>query len=332
MKRQLGKSDLQIHPVITGTFAIGGWWWGPSKDEESIEAIRAAIDSGAGAIDTAPVYGFGHAEEVVGRAIEGRRDQVTVMTKVGLRWDGEGTPFFPATHQGQKLQVSCDLTPERIRSECDDSLQRLGVDTIDLVQCHWPDPGTPIPESMGALLDLHTAGKIRAIGVSNFSVEQMEEAQLALGDVPLTSTQPHYSLLNRRIESDLLPFCVKHDVGVISYRPMEQGLLTGKMSPERQFPDGDERASQRLFSLENRAAVQAAQATVRQMAEAHHLTLAQLSVAWVLHQPGISGAICGARTLQQARENVAAANATLSPEELTHITNAFAHLPLRKKK
>lgn len=332
MKRQLGKSDLQIHPVITGTFAIGGWWWGPSDDEESISAIRTAIDSGAGAIDTAPVYGFGHAEKVIGRAIKGRRDQVTIMTKVGLRWDGKGTPFFPATHQGQKLQVCCDLTPEQIRAECDASLQRLGVDTIDLVQCHWPDPGTPIPESMGALLDLHAAGKIRAIGVSNFSVEQMEEAQQALGAIPLASTQPHYSLLNRRIERDLLPFCRDNEVGVIGYRPMEQGLLTGKVGPERQFPEGDERASQRIFSMENRSAVKDAQSNVMAIAEAHGLTLAQLSVAWVLHQPGISGAICGARTKEQARENAAAANTVLSTEDLTCITGAFAHLPVRKKK
>jgi aryl-alcohol dehydrogenase-like predicted oxidoreductase len=332
MKRPLGPTGLEIHPVITGTFAIGGWWWGPSDDNESVQAIRSALDAEACAIDTAPVYGFGHAEEIVGRAISGRRNEVTLMTKVGLRWDGQGTPFFPATHKGQSLEVSCDLRPASIQAECHASLKRLGVDTIDLYQCHWPDPGVPIAESMGALLDLHSAGKIRAIGVSNFSVEQMVEAQAALGDIPLSSTQPHYSVLNRRIERDLVPYCQKEQIGIIGYRPMEQGLLTGKMTPERLFEEGDERISQRLFSVENRTAIQAAQTQVQGLADAHQLSLAQLSVAWVLHQPGVTGAICGARNAKQAAENAQAANATLCQEELDLIRNAFAGLPRRKKK
>jgi methylglyoxal reductase len=332
MKRPLGPTGLKIHPVITGTFAIGGWWWGPTRDTESIEAIRAALDAGAGAIDTAPVYGFGHAESVVGQAIKGRRNEVTLMTKVGLRWDGQGTPFFPATHKGKSLQISCDLRPASIKAECDTSLQRLGVDTVDLYQCHWPDAETPIADSMGALLDLKAAGKIRAIGVSNFSVEQMKTAQAALGDVPLASAQPHYSLLNRRIEKNLVPHCLGNDVGIIGYRPMEQGLMTGKMTPERQFPAGDERASQPLFSVENRTAIQSALQQIRYIADTHQLSMAQLCVAWVLHQPGISGAICGARTAHQASENAKAAQVCLGPEALQAIATAFAGLPIRKKK
>jgi methylglyoxal reductase len=182
------------------------------------------------------------------------------------------------------------------------------------------------------LLDLHTAGKIRSIGVSNFSIEQMAEAQAALGDVPLSSTQPHYSVLNRRIERDLVPYCQKEQIGIIGYRPMEQGLLTGKMTPERLFEEGDERTTQRLFSVENRTAIQAAQTRVQDLANAHQLSLAQLSVAWVLHQPGVTGAICGARNAKQATENAHAANASLNQEELDLIRDAFAGIPPKRKK
>jgi aryl-alcohol dehydrogenase-like predicted oxidoreductase len=330
--RPLGRSGLEIHPVITGTFAMGGWWWGPSDETQGIGAIQAALDAGASAIDTAPVYGFGHAEELVGQAIRGRREQAILMTKVGLRWDGQGTPFFPTQHRGQHLEVTLDLRPENIRAECEASLRRLNVDYIDLYQCHWPDPATPIAESMGALLRLREEGKIRAIGVSNYSLEQMEEAQAALGDVPLASTQPHYSLLHRRVERDLLPHCTKNRVGLIAYRPMEQGLLTGKMGPNRVLVEGDERGSQPIFSHDNRVAIQAALGNVQELATAKGLSLAQLSVAWVLHQEGVTGAICGARGPQQAKENTGAAAVSLSSEELECIAKAFLGLPIRKKK
>jgi len=328
----LGRSDLQIHPVVLGTFAMGGWWWGPQDQGAALDAIRASLDAGATAIDTAPVYGFGHAEQLIGEAIRGRRGDAILMTKVGLRWDGEGTAFFPAQHQGKRLQVCFDLRPERIRAECEDSLRRLGVEHIDLYQCHWPDPATPIAESMGALLRLREEGKIRAIGVSNYSVEQMNEAQEALGDVPLSSAQPRYSLLHRRTERDVLAHCKSQDVGLIAYRPMEQGLLTGKVGPNRHFEEGDERASQSIFSLENRVAVLAALGQIEDIAQEKSLSLAQLSVAWVLHQEGVTGAICGARSAAQAKSNAAAAQVSLSPEEIARISAAFEGLPLRKKK
>ena len=188
--RPLGQSELSIHPVILGTFAMGGWWWGPQDADDAKNAIQASLDAGATAIDTAPIYGFGHAEELIGASIRGRRKDALIFTKVGLRWDGEGTFFFPTKHQGSKRKVCFDLRPARIRQECEDSLRRLQTDVIDLYQVHWPDPATPIAESMGEMLRLREEGKIRAIGVSNYSVEQLQEAQQALGDVPLASTQP----------------------------------------------------------------------------------------------------------------------------------------------
>jgi len=331
-QRPLGRTDIQIHPVIMGTFAIGGWWWGPTHDEDAYQAIETALDKGANAIDTAPVYGFGHAEQLIGKAIANRRSDAVIMTKAGLRWDGEGTPFFKTRFGGKTLQISFDLRPESIRVECEASLQRLGVDEIDLYQCHWPDPATPIAETMGALAQLREEGKIRAIGVSNYSLEQIQEAQNALGDIPLASIQPRYSLLHRRIERDLLPHCKQHAIGVIGYRPMEQGLLTGKVGAERQFPEGDERATQSIFSMENRSAILDALTGLQDIQRNHDASSAQISVAWVLHQAGMTGAICGARNPTQAAENLASARIQLSNADQTRITEAFHGLPIRSKR
>jgi len=315
-----------------GTFAIGGWWWGPTDDSDAASAINTALDNGANAIDTAPVYGFGHAEELIGHVIASRRRDAVIMTKAGLRWDGEGTPFFKTRFGGKDLQISFDLRPDRVRAECEASLRRLGVDEIDLYQCHWPDPATPIADTMGALAQLREEGKIRAIGVSNYSLEQIQEAQEALGDIPLASIQPRYSLLHRRIERDLLPHCKAHSIGIIGYRPMEQGLLTGKVGPDRQFAAGDERATQSIFSMENRTGILKALGSLQDIQTEQSASSAQLSVAWVLHQAGITGAICGARNAQQATENLESATFALSNTEASRIAEAFKDLPIRKKR
>jgi len=325
---QLGRSDLKLPRVTFGAWAIGGWYWGGTDDTQATDAIQAAIDAGAGAIDTAPVYGFGHSEQIVGRAIAGRRGDVLVLTKAGLRWDCDDGAHFFTTTDGR--QVYRNLRPESLRLECDRSLARLGVDCIDLFQCHWPDPTTPIADSMGALLDLRAAGKIRHIGVSNFTPAMMDQAQAALGETPLVSNQPRYSLLARDIEEDVVPWCMAQDVGLLIYRPIEQGLLTGRMTADRHFPDGDKRAGLPLFCQANRAAVNQALAGLADLASQLDATLAQLAIAWTLHQPGITAALVGARTPEQVRENLAAGSLALTQSQSDRIGDAFSGLDIRR--
>ncbi len=325
---RLGRSDLVLPRVTFGAWAIGGWYWGGTDDALAIAAIQAALDAGAGAIDTAPVYGFGHSERVVGRAIAGRREEALVLTKAGLRWDCEDGAHFFTTSDGRR--VFRNLRPESLALECERSLQRLGVEVIDLFQCHWPDPTTPIADTMGALLGLREKGWIRHIGVSNFTPAMMAEAQVTLGDVPLVSNQPRYSLLARDIEADVVPHCVAEDIGLLVYRPIEQGLLTGKMTADRVFREGDKRAALALFCQENRALVNQALAGLADLADDHGATYAQLAIAWTLHRPGITAALVGARTAAQARENLAAAQLTLSPAEVDRLTTTFETLSIRR--
>lgn len=331
--RPLGKSPVSVTPVTLGAWAIGGWFWGGQDDAESIATVRASIDAGVTSIDTAPVYGFGHSESVLGRALEGVRDQVQLMTKVGLRWDlEEGTHYFDTEDpSGRSYSIWRNLRPASIRHEVEQSLRRLRTDRIDLLQCHWPDPSTPIAESMGALSELVAQGKVRAIGVSNFSIEQMTEAQAALGDVPLASDQPKYSLIDRKIEAELLPWCQDEDVGVVVYSPMARGLLTGGITMDRTFPDSDGRAKDPRFHPINRQRVLDALGQVQPIADGHGISLANLAVAWVLHQPGISAALVGARTPTQAQENARAAQVQLSEHELAELHAVFGDLTLERR-
>lgn len=329
--RQLGKSDLQVPAVIFGAWAIGGWNWGGSDDELAVRAIQASIDAGANAIDTAPVYGFGRSERVVGRAIAGRRDAVMVMTKVGLRWDDERGEFYFQTvdEDGKTLRVHRNLRPWSIAHEVEQSLKRLATDRIDLLQVHWPDPQVPIAETMGALLALRKAGKVRAIGVSNFAPRMLEEALYGLGDVPLASTQPRYSLVHRDVEKDVLPYCRKQGIGVIVYSPLEQGLLTGKVTSARSFATSDGRHKRPTFTPENRAKVNALlDSVVNPIALRRGATIAQVVLAWTLAQPGVTSVIAGARTSEQARENAGAGSLLLEPDELASIRKAFDSLSL----
>jgi aryl-alcohol dehydrogenase-like predicted oxidoreductase len=332
-KRNLGLSALQISPVTLGAWAMGGWFWGGADDDESAATVRAAVDVGITSIDTAPVYGFGHSERVLGRAIRGIRDQVQILTKVGLRWDCEdGDHFFDTEDPaGKRYRLYRNLRPDSVRAEVDSSLARLGVDHIDLIQCHWPDPSTPIPETMGALAALVQAGKVGAVGVSNFSVEQLAEAQAALGDIPLASDQPKYSVLDRRIERDVLPWCRENQVGVVVYSPMARGLLTGRVTMDRVFAGSDGRSTDPRFHPVNRKRVLDALAQLAELVEAHGITPANLVVAWALHQPGITAALVGARTPAQARENAAAATVKLSDEEWSQVDAVFGSLRLERK-
>ena len=329
--RKLGRSELLVPPVVFGAWAIGGWNWGGSDDDEAVRAIQAGIDAGITAIDTAPVYGFGHSEQVVGRALAGRREQVVLMTKVGLRWDDtRGTQYFETVDQnGVKREIFKNSRPWSVIEEVEHSLKRLKTDRIDLIQIHRDDPSTPIHETMRALAQLVKQGKVRAVGTSNFGVKLLEQARAGLGTLPLASEQPKYSLVAREAEREVLPWCREHEVGTLVYSPLEQGLLTGKVSATRAFPESDARHKRGTFTPENRARVnELLERVVRPIAERHKATLAQTVIAWTVAQPGVTCALVGARTAEQARENARGGEIELSAAELAAIRSAFENLKL----
>ena len=308
--RPLGASGIEASVVGLGAWAIGGWLWGGADEHKSVEAIQAGIDAGINFIDTAPAYGMGLSESVVGKAVAGRRSQVVIATKCGIVWHTDkGTPFV--SQNGKMLHRY--LGPESIRYELEQSLKRLDTDYIDLYQTHWQDETTPIEETMGTLLDLKREGKIRAIGVSNATVEQIE-AYRRVG--PVDSGQEKYSMLDRKLENEYLPYALKNNIAVLAYSPLALGLLTGKVGPDREFPADDLRHNNPRFSVESRKQVLAMLDKMRPIADKQGLTLAQLVIAWTLSQPGLTHALVGARNPQQAEENAAAGNGTLSRDEL----------------
>jgi len=320
--RQLGQSDVKVSPVIFGAWAIGGWMWGGTEEKESIAAIRASVEAGANTIDTAAVYGMGYSEELVGRAIKGIRDKVIIATKCGMRWDtAEGTdPWQQKDNQGRDITIRKNSRRDSIIHECELSLKRLGVETIDLYQIHWPDTSTPVEESMKAMVKLKEQGKIRAIGVSNYDAKWLSDAMKV---APLASDQPPFSLIQRKIEKEVLPFCRQHNIGVIVYSPLERGLLAGAVSPDRKFPPGDHRAGHKYFTVENRKRVLAALGKIKTIAQRHGASLAQLAINWTVHEPGITAALVGARNAEQATHNAQALTFKLTDEERAQIRTAF---------
>lgn len=311
--RPLGQSGIQASVVALGAWAIGGWLWGGTDEAKSIKAIHTALGQGMNFIDTAPAYGLGLSEMIVGKAVAGRRDKVVIATKCGLVWHAQkGQHYFDQAGK----PVYRYLGPESIRYEVEHSLKRLNTDYIDLYQTHWQDATTPIEETMITLLDLKKEGKIRAIGVSNCTVEQVEAYRRV---DPLDSGQEKYSLLDRGLEKDYLPYAQRTNLAVLAYSPLANGLLTGKIGPERQFPADDLRSSNPRFSAESRRKVQAALDLIRPIAERKGLTLAQLVIAWTIAQPGVTHALVGARDEKQAIENAGAGAVTLQTEEVTAI-------------
>jgi aryl-alcohol dehydrogenase-like predicted oxidoreductase len=325
-RRTVGGSDLEL-PVITfGAWAIGGLFWGGADDQEAVAAIEAAVSHGIDAVDTAPIYGCGHSETLVGEALKGKRQQVRILTKCGLRWDDTAGEFYfelQDTPYGKPVTVYKNVKAGSIIWECEQSLRRLKTDFIDLYQVHWPSLTAPAEETMGALRRLKEQGKILHYGVSNYSAREMGEA---LRHGSAISNQIRYNLLERGIEEDALPYCRKQNIGVIAYSPMAMGLLTGKVPPERSFPKSDVRSADRLYSAENRRKVAEALERVRPIAEAHDATFGQLAVAWTAAQPGISTVLVGARNAAQTVENAAAANLRLSDEESQRIRHVFEEL------
>ena len=331
--RPLGASGLDTPVVILGAWSYGGWFWGKADDKTATRSIHRALDVGMVAIDTAPVYGIGHSEEVVGRALKDRPGKAMVMTKCGLRWDDDRGEFDfnVVMPDGTKYPLYRNLRPDSVRHECEQSLSRLGVETVDLFQCHWPDPTTPIADTMGEMIRLHREGKIRAVGVSNFTPEMMDEVVTALGEVPLASNQPKYSLLTRGIEDDIVPYAREKNIALIVYSPLEMGLLTGKVTAERKLGKGDFRAGLSKFTHENRTRVnRLIEETIVPMASGRDATVAQVVGAWVVGRPGITAAIIGARTPAQVEENAGVGRVELSFQEMDLLTRRFQELELAK--
>jgi aryl-alcohol dehydrogenase-like predicted oxidoreductase len=310
--RQLGNSDLHITPVGYGAWAIGGsgWQfaWGSQNDDDSISAIHRALELGLNWIDTAAVYGLGHSEEVVARALKswsGKRPYL--FTKCGLRWDANG-------------QVEKVLSRDSIRGEVESSLGRLGVDTIDLYQIHWPpDPdSTALEEGWTALAELKREGKVRWIGVSNFDVPQLRRAGAI---APVTSLQSPYSLLHREAEDGLLPYCRSAGIGVIVYSPMASGLLTGTMTRERiaSLPNDDWRKEHADFTEPNLPRNLALVDRLRQVAQRYGRSAGEVAIAWTLHNPAVTGAIVGARNARQAEGVMRAGEFRLTDEDVNQI-------------
>jgi methylglyoxal reductase len=319
--KPLGKSGISASVVGLGAWVLGGGqlWGRDTDDSESVRTIQHAIDLGVNLIDTAPAYGFGRSEVVVGKAIKGRRDKVIVATKGGLWWDDTRGSFF-ADFDGRKIYRS--LRPDTLRIEIENSLKRLGIDCIDLYQTHWPSVPpdfTAIADTMATLLALQEQGKIRALGVCNVSVEELKE-NIRCGQV--VSDQFRYSMLNRDAEKDILPFCAENKVATLTYMSLEQGLLTGKIGTDRVFKPGEFRSNEYWNTWlipANRRRVLDLLARWKQLTDKYACTLSQLVIAWTAAQYGVTHVLAGGRNIQQVTENAKAGTLTLDQADVSRI-------------
>ena len=318
LTRKIGRSGVEASAVGLGTWAIGGWMWGGTDEAESISAIQASLDAGVTLIDTAPAYGLGRSEEIVGKAIAGRRDKAVIATKCGLVWHTQkGRHFFDQDGR----PVHRYLGRASIVHELEESLRRLGTDYIDLYITHWQDPTTPVEETVAALEDLKQAGKIRAIGASNVNRSELEQ-YLATG--ALDAIQERFSMIDRGIETDLLPLTVKNGVSTLSYSSLALGLLSGTIGPDRVLSGDDQRRDNPRFSGANRQKAKDFAEAIRPVAERHSASMAQVVIAWTLAQPGVTFALCGARNPAQALDNARAGTLRLGTEDIAAIDAAIA--------
>jgi aryl-alcohol dehydrogenase-like predicted oxidoreductase len=311
--RVLGNSNLQITRIGVGAWAMGGggwtWSWGPQDDEESIAAIKQALDLGINWIDTAAVYGLGHSEEVVARALKGRSNRPYIFTKCERVWDERG-------------KIGGSLKAESIRRECEASLRRLQIDVIDLYQIHWPEPDADIQEGWTEMARLREEGKVRFIGVSNFTVQQMKRAMKI---APITSLQPPYSIVAREVEEAILPFCMRNNIGVIVYSPMYSGLLAGAMTRQRiaNFAPDDWRRRDQNFQEPNLSRNLRLVEVLREVGKRHGRTPGEVAIAWTLHNQAVTGAIVGVRSPEQVRGIIGATQFRLNDKEVMEIEDAL---------
>lgn len=320
--RRLGNTDLKLSVIGFGCWAMGGGW-GQTDDRESIAAVRRALDLGINFFDTADIYGFGHSEKVLSKALGPRRKDVIIATKVGLAWDEHGCMF----RSGSRHHITNALEA---------SLKRLKTDYIDLYQIHWPDSHTPFEITMKTMDDLVKSGKVRYVGVSNFTVKQIEECMKIR---PIDSLQPPYNMLMREAEGDLLPFCKKNGIGVVAYGPLAYGLLTGKFTKDTEFPKTDWRSGE-LFPdpgdwqrhidlfhgrqfMRNLRIVE----KIKKIANKHGKTVGQLAIAWVLSNPAVTSAIVGVKRPSQIEENIGGTGWQISKEELLQIDEILNKTP-----
>lgn len=302
---RFGQTDLEVSVLALGTWVTGGWAWGGADESDSLKAILRAFEAGINFVDTAPVYGFGKAEEIVGQALRewGASDRLVIATKCALEWD-------------EKQNIRRNASPRRILQEIDQSLHRLGLERIDLYQIHWPDSQTPFETSMETMVKLQEAGKIRYIGVSNFNREQITACQRV---TPVHSLQSPFNLFEREIQGELLPFCESAGIATMAYGGLCRGLLTGKFTGLESFPRGDLRRADPKFKPDRFGQYVKAVADLRKLADKYHKTPAQFALRWALQQPGITTVLAGARTAAQVEDNVGAAGWCIEAEDLEQV-------------
>lgn len=325
-----GNDDLELSVITFGAWAAGGWMWGGTQRKDAVEAIRESYYAGVTSIDTAPIYGQGLSEEIVGEAIKGLpRDKVQILTKFGMRWDQVKGDFAMSSrdNNGKDIDIYKYAGKESIIKECEDSLRRLGTDYIDLYQIHWPDKTTLIEETMEAVGRLIQQGKVRFAGVCNYTADMMEQAD---NYINLVSNQVPYSMINRDIEEQTVPYCINHDKAILAYSPLERGLLTGKMKPGHHFGPDDHRASLHYFQDENLKRVNRFLSKIQELAYEKNASIGQLVLRWTIEQPGITIALVGARDAKQALQNAAAMDIYVTPIEIDYITWELEELELLK--
>jgi len=323
--RKIGNSDLELSVITFGAWAAGGWMWGSTDRNDAINAIKAGYDLGVTSIDTAPIYGQGDSEEIVGNAIKGiSRDKLQLVTKFGMRWDlAKGDFGFKSkNNDGKEIDIYKYAGKESVIYECEQSLKRLGTDYIDLYQIHWPDVTTPISETFEAVSRLIEQGKVRYAGVCNYDVAQLKEADQTL---EIISNQIPFSMVNRGVEDETVPYCIEKNKSVLAYSPMERGLLTGKMTTDYKFEEGDHRQGNKFFSPESIDKTNAFLAKIKPLADEKNATLSQLVLRWTVERQGITIALVGARNEKQAVQNAESINVKLNAEEIQFINTELQH-------
>ncbi len=320
--------EINISRIVFGAWAVGGWHWGGSDDGESIRAVHAALDRGINCFDTAPVYGFGRSESVLGEALRGKRDAV-VATKCGLRWDNkDGKKFFETTadHSKTVVEVYRNLRASSIRKECEDSLRRLRRDWIDIYQVHWLDPTVNLEETIEELRKLKKEGKIRFVGVSNFTVQMMVDWRKISSDLQLSTDQEKFNLMERKAQTGNLQYTIKNKIAFLAYESLAQGLLTGAVDENRLFPEGDYRASKPNFQTQNRVRIQEALSSIADLREKYQCTNANIAAGWLLCQKGVTAAICGIRNESQAGETIRGGEILIEQADSERLSRLFQGL------